>query len=38
MATPWIGALIVLLALALTTWSGVLDRRARPPLADCTQA
>lgn len=38
MATPWIGALIVLLALALTTWSGVLDRRARPPLTDCTQA
>ncbi|WP_062787836.1 MFS transporter [Aquitalea pelogenes] len=36
MATPWIGALIVLLALALTTWSGVLDRRASPTLANCT--
>jgi len=28
MATPWIGALIVLAALLLTTWSGALDRRA----------
>jgi MFS transporter, DHA1 family, inner membrane transport protein len=28
MATPWIGALIVLVALALTTWSGALDRQA----------
>lgn len=36
MATPWIGALIVLLALALTTWSGLLDRRAGPTLANCT--
>lgn len=36
MATPWIGALIVLLALALTTWSGALDRRASPTLANCT--
>ena len=27
LATPWIGALIVLGALALTTWSGWLDRR-----------
>ena len=27
LATPWIGALIVLAALALTAWSGVLDRR-----------
>ena len=36
MATPWIGALIVLLALALTTWSGLLDRRASPTLANCT--
>ncbi|MBS0370148.1 MAG: MFS transporter [Proteobacteria bacterium] len=26
MATPWIGALIVLVALGLTTWSGSLDR------------
>ncbi|MBI3350245.1 MAG: MFS transporter [Burkholderiales bacterium] len=29
--TPWIGALVVLLALALTTWSGVLDRREGQP-------
>ncbi|KJV34884.1 MFS sugar transporter [Aquitalea magnusonii] len=36
MATPWIGALIVLVALALTTWSGVMDRRASPTLANCT--
>lgn len=36
MATPWIGALIVLLALALTTWSGALDRRSSPTLANCT--
>lgn len=28
MATPWIGALIVLVALGLTTWSGALDRLA----------
>lgn len=28
MATPWVGALIVLVALALTTWSGALDRQA----------
>ncbi|WP_079436122.1 MFS transporter [Zoogloea sp. LCSB751] len=28
MATPWIGALIVLVALGLTTWSGTLDRLA----------
>jgi len=28
MNTPWIGALVVLLALAITTWSGRLDRRA----------
>jgi DHA1 family inner membrane transport protein len=27
MTTPWVGALIVLLALALTTWSGRLDSR-----------
>ncbi|WP_018150860.1 MFS transporter [Leeia oryzae] len=28
MATPWIGALFVMSAWLLTTWSGVLDRRA----------
>jgi len=28
MNTPWVGALVVLLALAITTWSGRLDRRA----------
>lgn len=28
MTTPWVGALVVLLALAITTWSGRLDRRA----------
>lgn len=28
MSTPWVGALVVLLALAITTWSGRLDRRA----------
>ena len=27
MHTPWIGALVVLVSLALTQWSGVLDRR-----------
>lgn len=27
MHTPWIGALVVLVSLALTHWSGVLDRR-----------
>ncbi|MFL6710447.1 MAG: MFS transporter [Massilia sp.] len=27
MATPWIGAIVVLGALALTTWAGRLDRR-----------
>ena len=32
MHTPWIGALVVLVSLGLTTWSGVLDRRS-PPLA-----
>ncbi|CAN7230890.1 MFS transporter [Acidovorax delafieldii] len=26
--TPWIGALVVLVSLALTHWSGVLDRRS----------
>jgi len=28
MTTPWVGALVVLAALAITTWSGHLDRRA----------
>lgn len=28
MHTPWIGAAVVLVSLALTTWSGALDRRA----------
>jgi DHA1 family inner membrane transport protein len=28
MHTPWIGAIVVLLSLALTEWSGRLDRRA----------
>ena len=30
--TPWIGALVVLASLALTQWSGVLDRRAGIPV------
>ncbi|HVR50385.1 MAG TPA: MFS transporter [Pseudorhodoferax sp.] len=30
--TPWIGALVVLVSLALTHWSGVLDRRAGIPV------
>lgn len=34
-ATPWIGALIVLLALALTAWSGRLDRRTLAATAAC---
>ncbi|SDO78414.1 MFS transporter, DHA1 family, arabinose polymer transporter [Rhodoferax sp. OV413] len=29
--TPWIGALVVLVSLALTQWSGVLDRRQGIP-------
>ena len=29
--TPWIGALVVLVSLALTHWSGVLDRRSGIP-------
>nr|WP_315237744.1 MFS transporter [uncultured Albidiferax sp.] len=29
--TPWIGALVVLVSLALTQWSGVLDRRQGSP-------
>ncbi len=33
MATPWIGALIVFVALALTTWSGALDRRTEAALS-----
>lgn len=32
MHTPWIGALVVLVSLALTQWSGVLDRRAGIPV------
>jgi DHA1 family inner membrane transport protein len=31
MHTPWIGALVVLVSLALTQWSGTLDRRAGIP-------
>jgi DHA1 family inner membrane transport protein len=34
MATPWIGALVVLGALALTTLAGWLDRRDKPAGAD----
>ena len=30
--TPWIGALVVLVSLALTHWSGVLDRRSGLPV------
>ena len=30
MHTPWIGALVVLVSLGLTCWSGALDRRADP--------
>ncbi|MBU4423963.1 MAG: MFS transporter [Gammaproteobacteria bacterium] len=30
--TPWIGALVVLVSLALTQWSGVLDRRSGIPV------
>jgi multidrug resistance protein len=33
LATPWVGALVVLVALALTTWSGALDRRAASAVA-----
>jgi MFS transporter, DHA1 family, inner membrane transport protein len=32
MHTPWIGALVVLVSLALTQWSGALDRRAGIPV------
>ena len=31
MHTPWIGALVVLVSLALTCWSGALDRRDPTP-------
>ncbi len=30
--TPWIGSLVVLVSLGLTTWSGALDRRSGVPL------
>jgi DHA1 family inner membrane transport protein len=30
--TPWIGALVVLVSLALAHWSGVLDRRSGIPV------
>ncbi|WP_028535890.1 MFS transporter [Paludibacterium yongneupense] len=35
LATPWMGAIVVLLALGLTTWSGRLDRAtdSLPPVA-----
>jgi multidrug resistance protein len=29
-ATPWVGAILVAIALVLTIWSGVLDRRPEP--------
>ncbi|WP_077001807.1 MFS transporter [Variovorax sp. KK3] len=32
MHTPWIGAVVVLVSLALTQWSGTLDRRAGIPV------
>jgi len=32
MHTPWIGALVVAVSLALTQWSGTLDRRAGIPV------
>lgn len=31
-ATPWVGAILVVVALLLTMWSGALDRRATPVL------
>jgi predicted MFS family arabinose efflux permease len=31
-ATPWVGAILVVVALLLTIWSGALDRRAAPVL------
>ncbi len=36
MHTPWIGAAVVLLSLALTEWSGRLDRRAASRLVPAT--
>jgi predicted MFS family arabinose efflux permease len=38
MATPWIGALIVVGALLLTTLAGRLDRREAPAVAARKQA
>ena len=32
MHTPWIGAIVVLVSLALTHWSGLLDRRQGLPI------
>jgi DHA1 family inner membrane transport protein len=36
MHTPWIGAIVVLFSLALTEWSGRLDRRSRSDLVPAT--
>ncbi|NUO71552.1 MAG: MFS transporter, partial [Frateuria sp.] len=36
MHTPWIGAVVVLFSLALTEWSGRLDRRSRSNLVAAT--
>lgn len=36
--TAWIGALVVLAALALTCWSGHLDRRSEPSQPACAAA
>lgn len=33
MTTPWVGALVVLAALAVTTWNGRLDRKQAAPVA-----
>ena len=38
MHTPWIGALVVLVSLGLTQWSGVLDRRSGVPDLASTSA
>jgi MFS transporter, DHA1 family, inner membrane transport protein len=38
MHTPWIGALVVLVALALTYWSGHLDAREGVPARNATPA
>lgn len=35
MHTPWIGAVVVLFSLALTQWSGRLDRRGAPAALAC---